>query len=374
MRYTLMNKDTPLMDFHWELVLNMEHEAVVDKVYRQPWFIQDLESWLRDRSVTKHREHMKTLLTTLGLTDTKSIIDFSKGLSLTDTLWVNVEDRYAWADVNLFDNEFDEVIERTAFDGGMYGMQFSRTSPEFGTNGSYAKCWHREADGIYLYKQGSFGFANSGYEVYSELYASDLLDQLGYPHPKYDLIRYRGKLVSRCKLFTSKTEMLLPVAAFLAHQQFRFRDLAAFGDTFGVKESLGEYFITDALILNEDRHLGNIGVICDADTFEVKGLSPIYDNGVSLCCLYRQELEPMDMLAYARTRTPALYSDFIQGAISLASPEQISRLASLLPFRFSVDSRSGYLLEPDRVALLERIVENQIRKLLEANRRSRPGL
>ena len=39
------------------------------------------------------------------------------------------------------------MIEKIAFDGGMYGQHFSTTSPEFGTNGTYAKCWHREEDG-----------------------------------------------------------------------------------------------------------------------------------------------------------------------------------------------------------------------------------
>ena len=152
--YTLMNKDVPLIDFHWERDVFTGWREHIDKVYLQPWFIRDFHTWLEYRSITKHREHMDTLLSSLGLRDTKGIIDFSKGLSLTDTLWVNQDDKYTWDKVNLFDNQFDEVIEKIAFDGGMYGQHFSTTSPEFGTNGTYAKCWHREEDGkIYLYKQ-----------------------------------------------------------------------------------------------------------------------------------------------------------------------------------------------------------------------------
>ena len=364
--YTLMNKNTPLIDFHWEGIEGVAIVPVVDKVYSQPWFISNLRDWLERRSVTKHREHMRELLTRLGLTDTKSIIDFSKGLSLTDTLWVNVDDKFQWDKVNLFQNEFDEVIERIAFDGGMYGQHFSTTSPEFGTNGTYAKCWHRESDGVYLYKQGSTGAANAGYEIYSEMYASDLLDALGYPHARYDLIRYRGKLVSRCKLFTSEQEMLLPLATMVERElgglQFGFIDVIELCKKHYWAEQLAEYLITDALILNEDRHLGNIGVICDADTFKVKRLSPIYDNGVSFCCFYRKHLESADLVGYAKTRTPSLYPDFIRGALAVAGREQIKKLEGLASFKFRTDSK--YALEPERVRQLEQIVQIQAEKLL----------
>lgn len=365
--YTLMNKNVPLIDFHWEQdALGWKEQ--IDKVYLQPWFISDFTQWLQYRSVTKHREHMEKLLTSLGLRDTKSIIDFSKGLSLTDTLWVNQGDRYTWEQVNLFDNEFDEVIEKIAFDGGMYGAHFSTTSPEFGTNGAYAKCWHREEDGqIYLYKQGSTGAANAGNEVYSELYASQILDVLGYPHARYDVIKYRGKLVSRCKLFTSKSEMLLPVEVLADGKSFDFRRLVEVCTDKGLLSQLAEYIITDAIILNEDRHLGNFGILCDADTFEIKRMAPIYDNGVSLLCYYHVDprdpaSNPGTMEEYAKTRFPRLYAEFLPGAKAVASREQLEHLKALKGFRF--DTSGPYNLPPERVEKLEEIVQDQVSALL----------
>lgn len=366
--YTLMNKDVPLIDFHWERDVFTGWREHIDKVYLQPWFIRDFHTWLEYRSITKHREHMDTLLSSLGLRDTKGIIDFSKGLSLTDTLWVNQDDKYTWDKVNLFDNEFDEVIEKIAFDGGMYGQHFSTTSPEFGTNGTYAKCWHREEDGkIYLYKQGSYGAANAGKEVYSEMYASQILDILGYNHARYDIIKYRGHLVSRCELFTTKSEMLLPVEVFAVDKRFEFEDLVDICRKNGMIAQLSEYLITDALILNEDRHFGNFGVICDADTFEIKGMAPIYDNGVSLLCYYHvdpryQASNPDTMLEYATTRYPRLYRDFISGAKEIATSEQLSHLKVLNGFKF--DTSGNYNLPKDRVEQLEEIVQIQVDHLL----------
>lgn len=365
--YSLMNKNTPLIDFHWEGDYALGWTAKIDKVYSQPWFITNLAQWLEYRSVNKHREHMDKLLSSLGLRDTKSIIDFSKGLSLTDTLWVNQDDRYTWEKINLFDNEFDEVIEKIAFDGGMYGQHFSTTSPEFGTNGAYAKCWHREEDGqIYLYKQGSFGAANAGKEIYGELYASQILDRLGYPHAKYDIMKYRGKLVSRCKLFTSKSEMLLPVEVFAEKAPFRLIELIKVCTEHGLLSQLVEYIITDALILNEDRHLGNFGILCDADTFEIKSMAPIYDNGVSLLCYYHVDprypaSNPSTLEEYAKARLPRLYAEFVPGAKAVASKEQLEHVKVLKGFRF--DTSGLYNLPTERIEQLEAIVQGQVEAL-----------
>ncbi len=365
--YTLMNKNVPLIDFHWEESKLRGWYTAEDKIYQKPWFIHDLNIWIENRSITKHREHMSKLLKDLGLKNTKSIIDFSKGLALTDTLWINVDDKYTWEKVNLFDNEFDQVIEKIAFDGGMYGAHFSTTSPEFGTDGSFAKCWHREADGtIYLYKQGSSGAANTGKEVYSEMYASQILDNLGYPHVKYDIIQYRGCLVSRCPLFTSQKEMLLPSTVLLEPGKVSFGGLLERCRDLGILPQLAEYMILDAIILNTDRHLGNIGILCDADTFEIKGLSPIYDNGVSLCCYYYTDprypkAETRTLLEYAESRIPSLYNDFIEGAVRAASRKQIEHLSVLSNFKF--DFSGMYQLPLERVHMLEDLVKQQVSKL-----------
>lgn len=111
----------------------------------------------------------------LGLTTRHNFIGMIRCLSLTDTFWMKREDEaLTWDDVSLYRNPFDDVIARIAFDGtGMYGRQNSPTSPEFATSGSFAKCWIRENGQISLLKRGSTGYANAGFEPYSEKLASD---------------------------------------------------------------------------------------------------------------------------------------------------------------------------------------------------------
>ena len=62
---------------------------------------------------------------------------------------------FDWEDVSLYRNPFNEVISLAAFAGDLSGDSFSSTSPEFGTDGRFAKCWVRENDDIFLLKSGS---------------------------------------------------------------------------------------------------------------------------------------------------------------------------------------------------------------------------
>ena len=97
----------------------------------------------------------------------------------------------SWNDVSLYRNPFDDVIARIAFDGtGMYGRQNSPTSPEFATSGSFAKCWVREGDQVSLLKRGSEGYANAGFEPYSEVLAAEVLQAASIDHVPYTIEKF----------------------------------------------------------------------------------------------------------------------------------------------------------------------------------------
>ena len=97
------------------------------------------------------------------------------------------------------------MISRAAFDGTFVSERVSSTSPEFGTDGGYAKCWLREKDEIYLYKGGS---ALYEVEPLSEYLAAQLAEQICPSYTAYDLSHHHGKLVSKCNLFTSESQGL----------------------------------------------------------------------------------------------------------------------------------------------------------------------
>ena len=144
----------------------------------------------------------------------RDFLDISHALSLIDTFWVKpVDSRLEWEDLSLYTHPFNDVIAKTAFEGGLHGRHLSTTSPEYGTDGSFAKCWIREDGTIKMLKRGSSGASNVGLEPYSEFIPGRLLKNLrislsvmGSGHTTAGSVRY-------VIFFTSEEYGFLPYAA-----------------------------------------------------------------------------------------------------------------------------------------------------------------
>ena len=111
------------------------------------------------------------------------------------------ENPLSWNEVSLYRNEFDESVSNAAFDGVVSSTTLASASPEFGTDGAYAKCWRREKGTTYLYKSGSDTYE---IEPLSEFLATQVADILCRNNVKYELTFYHRRLASRCKLFTGE--------------------------------------------------------------------------------------------------------------------------------------------------------------------------
>lgn len=354
--YYIKNKDAVLGSFRWrtpELAELVEDNGL-------PKFVTDrLNSWLSSRTPPKHREHIMDLLQSLGLSDTKSIIDFSKGLSLNDTLWVTSQPDIQWATISLFKNPFNDVIAKTAFEGGLRGMGFSTTSPEFGTDGMLAKCWVRGEDGVIrLYKSGSSGASNAGNEPYSEVLAHQVLNCLGYNHIPYRLARYHSKLVSICDLFTNERVAYKPIYQW--HSFDSLEGLLSKCKQVDMEKALARMLIFDYLVWNTDRHAGNFGVLLDADTFELQGMAPIFDNGCALLT-YWNGRESIDK--YTSRAIPALYNSFEYGAqlgkIVLGRDHSVEKL---IGFKFDASAVPGF--PEERLRVIESWLQDRVQSFL----------
>lgn len=99
-------------------------------------------------------KNIRELLKVSGCDSIQGYLDITHALSLIDTFWVKpVDSDLRWEKISLFRNSFNETIAKTAFEGGLHGHNFSTTSPEYGTDGSFAKCWIRENDQIKMLKR-----------------------------------------------------------------------------------------------------------------------------------------------------------------------------------------------------------------------------
>ncbi|WP_270525383.1 HipA domain-containing protein [Longibaculum muris] len=327
---------------------------------------KSLKRWLEKRTIPRNRAYVSNFLSRLGLNekDTKGIIEICQGLSLNDSYWVVKEDcKDLFADKNLYTNSFNTNIASIAFTGyGSYTRSSFRSSPEFTTNGMLAKSWRRIKGKVILYKSGTEGFANSGLEPYSEFYASQVAKTMELNHIDYDLSKWKGKLCSTCELFTSQNISFIPVGRLV-----KTGGIEAVIDYY---KNLGEDYyqelidmlVFDAVILNEDRHFGNFGLLVDSHTNKIIAPAPIFDNGLSLLC-YAMDSDFNDINTYVSTRLPATYQDFIGFVKPLMTSRQKDKLRKLINFKF--DRNTRYKLSNKRLKQLEKIIQERVILLLE---------
>ena len=142
--YVLMNKDSAILSFlcsRNEFDEPSFQELFWQVAYR-PIGYKSLISFLERRKAPKHREHIQRLLERYGCDDLEGFLNVTHAVSLNDTFWVKKADSdLTWDQVSLYRNEFDQLISEAAFDGSASSSELSTTSPLFGTDGNYAKCW-----------------------------------------------------------------------------------------------------------------------------------------------------------------------------------------------------------------------------------------
>lgn len=279
MQYLFLNKDSVWLEFHCEQNEYLETTAQEDVRHTElrPFGYANLTDFLEQRKAPKHRAHIAELLKEYGCDTLEGYLNVTHALSLNDTFWVKpVDSGLQWKDVSLYRNPFNEIISEAAFDGSVSSSGFSSTSPEFSTDGQYAKCWVREDDTIQLYKTGGV----FGVEPIAEYLASQLAAILCPDAVRYELAFYHGELISKCALFTSERYGLAKAAALT-----KDRTISGFLRCFESIGSGGAFrrmCILDALILNIDRHSGNFGVLYENDTLQIQKMAPVFDNNRSL--------------------------------------------------------------------------------------------
>ena len=319
----------------------------------------NLGDFLARRQAPKHRRHIRELLERYGCDDLEGFLRVTHALSLNDTFWVREADsRLNWEEVSLYQNEFDALVSEAAFDGIISETDLSSTSPEFGTDGYYAKCWIRDGEGIWLYKSGS---GLHVIEPVSEYLVSQLAERICPNAVLYDLDRYHDKLVSKCALFTSEATGLAKASAVFRGELTIPRLLEACR-ILNCEDDFRRMCILDALVLNPDRHYGNFGFLFDNRTMAISGMAPVFDNNRALF----PELDEAELAApdwYIAHCRPKLGRDFIVTARGLLTDEIRRELERLRDFHFKNHPR--FPISENRLELLSGIVRQQLEQILK---------
>ena len=359
--YVLMNRQRPLLRFSCTRNAFDEPEFTEEEWLSplRPIGYTDLTAFIAGRQAPKHRAHIRELLERYGCDDLEGFVRVTHALSLNDTLWVREAERdVKWEDVSLYGNDFDQLVSEAAFDGVISETDLSSTSPEFGTDGYYAKCWLRDDAGIWLVKSGS---GLHVIEPVSEYLVSQLAKYICPDCVDYDLEFYREKLVSRCALFTDERSGLAKAGSVFKGTR-TIPDLLAFCASLGSDDAFRRMCVLDALTLNPDRHYGNFGFLFDNETMALRRLAPVFDHNRALFPELDDEqlAQPDWYIAHCR---PRLGVDFVKTARGLLTDAIRRDLEALRDFSFA-DHPTIHIPE-ERRDRLGAIVRGQVRRILE---------
>ena len=307
MKCVLMNKNTEVLVAEYNEVSKFFDRIIeVKNIHYAPYIIEgiyeegdensnalktNLSEWFKGRGIPSWRDKLDLLLHRLNIDTPSELLDKAFGLSLSDQYWIKpYGSNIAYDDVNFFDNDFDyaEFLEASlSLNSKVVTKEASLKTPNNTTDGMLKKAWIIE-DGVrYLLKSG---YKNDVLQPFNEVIASMICDRLGFSHVPYTLTTYKDQVVSKCPCFITKDTEL--ITAYQIKNNMKRYDSREDYETYikkleeegidNARIKMENMYILDYLIMNEDRHLNNFGIIRDVNTLKWVDVAPIFDNGQSL--------------------------------------------------------------------------------------------
>lgn len=306
MKVILMNKNTEILIAEYNTNLN-----VFDKIYEiinidyaplilnsyykldndKLLLLKRLSEWFKGRGIPSWRDKLDLLLYRLNIENASELLNKAFGLSLSDQYWLKPYDMdIKYDDINFFDHNFDysEFLEASlSLNNEFINNENSLKSPNNTTDGMLKKAWIIE-DGVRYLVKG--GYKNDNLQPFNEVLASMICARLGFNHVPYTLDIYKNMVVSKCPRFITKDTELI-TAYQIKNNMKRYDNIEDYEAYIQVLEDNGiekarieleNMYILDFLIMNEDRHMNNFGIIRDVNTLKWISVAPIFDNGMAL--------------------------------------------------------------------------------------------
>ena len=316
MKRILMNKNTKVLSCEFNEVskffdkiyevYNIDYAPHILKSYyidediNDTTFRTNLSEWFKGRGIPSWRDKLDILLLRLNIVAPSELLDKAFGLSLSDNYWLKpVDTNIKYDDINFFDNDFDyaEFMEASlSKNSKIIQNDESLKTPNNTTDGMLKKAWIIENGTRYLLKGG---YKNDTLQPFNEVLASEICNRLGFDHVEYTLDTYKDTVVSKCPCFITKDTEL--ITCYQIRNDMKRHDSIEDYEEYikkleieGIKDArikVENMYILDFLIMNEDRHLNNFGIIRDVNTLKWLDVAPIFDNGQSLNINYYDDEE-----------------------------------------------------------------------------------
>ena len=125
-------------------------------------------------------------------------------------------------------------------------------------------------------------------QPFNEVLATMICERLGFKHIPYTIDVIKDKIVSKCECFINKDTELISAYQILhnnCNKDKAYENYIKLLENNGIskaREEIENMFILDFIMLNEDRHLNNFGIIRNVENLNWIETAPIFDTGQSL--------------------------------------------------------------------------------------------
>ena len=308
MKCILMNKNQKIM------LIEYNSYNVISKIYeiynieyaplavfnasknRSSSLTKTVNDWFRGRGIPSWRKDLEKLLDKLGVSSSVELLNKSYGLSLSDQYWLkDVNSAVKCEDINFFTNDFEyEAYLDASLDSSSKSIvsldKNIFKSPNNTTDGMLQKGWIIESGKRVLVK-GTY--TSNKEEPINEYLASQICKRLGFDYCNYEVEwSDKTKLISKCNDFINENEELISAYDIynsekkpnnISDYEFYIQILEKHNVP-NARENMENLFILDYLMLNNDRHLKNFGIIRNVNTLKWEKVAPIFDTGESMQC------------------------------------------------------------------------------------------
>lgn len=359
--YWLMNKDKKVAEF------NLENDEFIG-VGKLPYNFQNIRNWLNRRMAYTCVDDANAFYKSIGIKSVDKLVEQCYCISLRDSFWVKHQNcQLTWERVSPFRNHYSNGVSTYSMSRQSTSSIDDLYSPDLSTPGSFPHTWKMEDGTVAFLKAGSkytLGGINSGMEPYSEYYASKVCDYLKFNHVDYDLAYYKRNdasmdLITTCKCFTS--EQYGSVSAYDLGLK-TYENVIEYCKKLSkhAYESILDMLFLDCLLVNTDRHMGNIEFIMNNDTLEVVDIAPIFDNNYSLLPRF---LEPYDVFSLKdyKARDDRTFDDLYRLILNHKSFEPY--LQKLVGFKLV--ENTTYRMRAGRIIVLNYLIETQTKYWLD---------
>lgn len=274
MNFYVMSKDTAIAK--WQ---DNNLEVINDNLL--PLYLKNtgnVKKWLETRAIDCHRANSRLLKKALRLIekDDISTVLSVNAVTITDNYWIKpINSDLTYEDVR-FDNDYFATLALTGSYDSFNKAANSKKSktPELTNIGSFEKCWKLRKGQWWMHKKANHD------EMFSELFIYKLGIELGFKMAEYE----RGSGVIKTKDFTDNALVNFePAFSFMGDDEDYIKTVEMLKVI--CPDAVGDYvklLFLDTICANPDRHTFNFGILRDADTGEVLGLAPNFDNNMAL--------------------------------------------------------------------------------------------